>query len=98
MQDPLRHLLGRSLDDARIPWRESEQEIIDYRDRVAFAASVIRNHELRLWFERDWPTARRIQEFCPECLVMSVPTPALWIDRLDEPPPWRRRGRGGPRL
>lgn len=89
MQDPFSPLT----DGRRYPLRfaESETEILDFRDRVAFAASLIRDHELRLWFERDESLARRIAALCPECTVFTIPAAALLIDNLNRPPAWRRR-------
>ncbi len=88
MFDPLQQWRRQPL---RIP--KSETEILDVQDRVAFAAPLIRDHELRLWFERDEALARQIAAICPECKVFTIPGAAMMIDGLNEPPAWRRRYR-----
>jgi len=90
MADPLRSPLGWPGQNGPTRIAKSETEQVERLDRVSFAASLIRDHELRLWFERDWLTAELIAARCPECVVYSIPTGALWIDNLDAPPPWRR--------
>lgn len=90
MTDPLRSPLGWPGRSGLSRLAKSETEQIERRDRVSYAASLIRDHELRLWFERDWSTADLIASRCPECVVFSIPTGAFWIDDLDQPPPWRR--------
>jgi len=86
MFDPLQQWRRHPL---RIP--KSETEILDIQDRVAFAAALIRDHELRLWFERDEALARQIAGLCPECTVFTIPRAAMMIDRLNKPPSWRRK-------
>jgi hypothetical protein len=90
MSDPIRSLLGWLEPRGLARNAGSDTELIEYRDRVDFAVSLIRNHEIALWFERDWLVAELIAARCPECTVMSIPTGAIWIDELDRPPPWRR--------
>ncbi len=88
MSDPIRNLLGWLEPRGRMRIAKSDTELIEHRDRVEFAVSLIRNHELGLWFERDWPIAELIAARCPECIVMSIPTGAIWIDEMDKPTPW----------
>ena len=88
MPDPFRTLTNSRREPPAI--HSSETEILDYRDRVAFAASLIRDHELRLWFERDESIARQIAVLVPECTVFTIPRAAMMVDRLDRPPSWRR--------
>jgi len=90
MSDPLRCLYGSPQAAGDLP-SDTPHELIEYRDRVAFAAALIRDHELRLWFESNWRLARQIARLCPECQVFSIPTGARWIDALDSPPAWLRR-------
>ena len=72
----------------RIP--KSETEILDIQDSVAFAAGLIRDHELRLWFEQNEAIARQIAAICPECTVFTIPHAAMMIDGLNRTPAWRR--------
>ncbi|MGC8666690.1 MAG: hypothetical protein ACP5VE_01055 [Chthonomonadales bacterium] len=90
MQDPIRQIF--SWNNPYCPRRseKSEHELIEYRDRVEFALTLIRRHELRLWFEPDWRTAVPIAQAAPQCAVFSIPDGARIIDELDQPPPWRR--------
>ena len=96
MQDAFRPLFSWRREPIRLV--RAETEIIDFQDRVAFAAGLIRDHELRLWFERDESTARAVARLCPECTVFTIPTGAYLIDRLGGPPAWRRSARRGPYL
>ena len=77
---------------------KSETEILDFQDRVAFAAGLIRDHELRLWFEQNETVARQIAAICPECIVFTIPQAAMMIDGLNRTPAWRRRHRTDLRL
>ena len=90
MNDPFRQLL-RWYDRPQARAQSGgEHELIEYRDRVTLAASLIRDHELRVWFEQDWGTALQISRLRPECTVFSVDPGALLVDRLGSQPPWRR--------
>lgn len=93
MSDPLDPLFGKSLRRYPAPIQRSETEQIEIVDRVSYAETLIRDYELRIWYERDWWTAVQIAQRCPMCAVFSVPLGARWFSRLDEPPPWRR-GKG----
>jgi hypothetical protein len=97
MSDPFGSLFGsrRPLHQRLDP---SESEQIEPADRVAQAAALIRDQEIRLWFERDWQTARAIARLCPECCVCSIPWGAYQINALDKPPPWRRSRKTDPTL
>lgn len=82
--------IGRWLRDAPLPGHRDRGEQLDYRDRAALAAALIRDHELRLWFEPNNAIAERIQALCPMCAVYTVGIGAAMTDELDRPPPWRR--------
>jgi hypothetical protein len=75
-------------------WDEEAQspahELIERRDRVAYAVGLIRDLELPMWFEQDWAAAGAIAMQCPACTVFSIPPEALLIDDLDRMPEWRR--------
>lgn len=96
MQDPFKQLSEWYRDPGRDIPRDADSEIIIHQDPVAFAASLIQDHELRLWFEPDWALASLIAERCPACQVFSIEAGAMLVDRLADPPPWRRRRRRPP--
>jgi hypothetical protein len=89
MSDPLRPLSDWFGQEDSARKTDPSTELIDYRDRVAYAASLIRDHELRLWFEPNWFLATLISRCCPECAVYSIPPEAAILDDLHAPPPWR---------
>lgn len=90
MTDPIRGLTNWLQNLGLLRLKKSKTELIEHRDAVDYASGLIRNYELRLWFERDWRTAGQIAERTPECLIFSIPDGAYWIDELNVPPPWRQ--------
>jgi hypothetical protein len=89
MYDPFRALTRWTDRGALDRFRTTDTEEIVFRDRVQYAVSLIRDHELRLWFEADWSAALRISQICPRCQVYSIPPGARLVDDLNAPPPWR---------
>ena len=49
---------------------------------------LIARHELRVYFEPDWQTARRLAARFPYCLVFSIPTESNTLN-LKKIPGWR---------
>jgi hypothetical protein len=94
MSDPLDPLWGKLQRPPLTPIRRGETEQIEIMDRVSYAETLIREHELPVWYERDWWTAVQIARRCPMCAVFSVPLGARWFSHLDEPPPWGQKKRG----
>jgi hypothetical protein len=93
MPDPIRILFDWPLmRGQRVFLPEATAQIIR-QDPYHYSANLIARHELRVWFEPDWGSARRLARRFPRCLVFSVPYESAFSPH--RVPGWRPRRDNG---
>lgn len=90
MSDPIRGISGwYTLRGQRSLPSISAGQIIR-QDPYLIAARLIARHELRVWFEPDWRTARLLARRFPYCAICSIPLETRPASLL-RVPGWRPR-------
>jgi len=92
--DPIRFLSDWPYQPGRRGPVSAHAALIIRQDPLQQAARLIAKHELRVWFEPNWRSARWLAARFPHCLICSIPeesnTPSLY-----RVPGWRPQRNNG---